>query len=69
MTTLAKLNTTHAEVNYSTLANKYYDASSQAATVNEKPGLTLSARIVVFFDAWTQNSYEAWEKSGRTEAL
>jgi len=26
---------------------------------------TLSARIFNFFDAWTQHSYDAWEKAGR----
>jgi hypothetical protein len=28
---------------------------------------TLSARIFNFFDAWTQHSYDAWEKAGRPE--
>jgi hypothetical protein len=26
---------------------------------------TVSARIFNFFDAWTQHSYDAWEKAGR----
>jgi hypothetical protein len=69
MTTLAKLYTTHTEVNYSTLANKYYHSSSETAYTNEQVALTLTARIIAFFDAWTQNSYDSWEKSGRTEEL
>ena len=28
---------------------------------------SLSARIFNFFDAWTQHSYDAWEKAGRHE--
>ena len=28
---------------------------------------TLSARIVAFFDDWTQHSYDAWEKAGRPD--
>ena len=28
---------------------------------------TLFARFVAYMDAWTQSSYDAWEKSGRPE--
>ena len=69
MTTSANLATAPSEVSYLTLANKYYDSSSKVANTNEHVALTLSARIGAFFDAWTNASYDAWEKSGRTEQL
>jgi hypothetical protein len=28
---------------------------------------TLFARFVAYMDAWTQSSYDSWEKSGRPE--
>ena len=49
----------------STLANNYHSSSFEAANNNKQVGPTLSARIYAFFDAWTQSSYEAWEKAGR----
>ena len=71
---------THAEVEYteylrelrreralSTLANNYHGSSFEAANTNKWVALSLSARFVSFFDAWTQSSYEAWGKAGRPE--
>jgi hypothetical protein len=49
----------------STLANNYYGSSFEAANTNKRVGLTLSARIVAFFTAWSNHSYDAWEKAGR----
>jgi len=67
MNKLSKIETTEVDVTYTDLANKYYDSSSEAANTNEQVALTLSARIVAFFDAWTQHSYDAWEKAGRPD--
>jgi|TARA_B110000263_G_C14988745_1_gene364999 hypothetical protein len=65
MNKLSKIETTEVEFTYTDLANKYYDSSSEAANTNKQVALTLSARIFNFFDAWTQHSYDAWEKAGR----
>jgi hypothetical protein len=75
MTALAN---THAEVEYtkylrelrreralSTLANNYHGSSFEAANTNKWVALSLSARFVSFFDAWTEKSYNAWVKSGK----
>jgi hypothetical protein len=35
--------------------------------VSDPTKITLSNRIFNFFDAWTNASYDAWEKSGRPE--
>jgi hypothetical protein len=49
----------------STLANNYHGSSFEAANTNKRVELTLSARIVAFFTAWSNHSYDAWEKAGR----
>ena len=41
--------------------------STKAANSNDPVALGLFARLVDFFDAWTQSSYDAWEKAGRPE--
>jgi hypothetical protein len=41
--------------------------STKAANSNDPVALALFARLVDFFDAWTQSSYYAWEKAGRPE--
>ena len=65
------------EVNYSDIANKYHNADE--ATVSEyisdladqSPAngndtkLTLLARFYNFFEQWTEQSYEAWDKAGK----
>ena len=64
------------DVIYSDIANKYYNAdeaivsnyvaevANDYAANNNKPQLTILARFGAFFDAWTQHSYDAWEKAG-----
>ena len=63
------------EVDYSDIANKYYNADE--ATVSEygfdladklaansnEAKLTLLARFYNFFEQWTEQSYEAWKRS------
>ena len=36
---------------------------------NDQAPLTLFGRFVAYMDAWTQSSYESWEKSGKPEVL
>jgi hypothetical protein len=36
---------------------------------NDQVPLTLFGRFVAYMDAWTQSSYESWEKSGKPEVL
>ena len=77
MNQVAKAETTPLEVNYSDIANKYYNAdeatvseyvsdlADQSAANSNEPKSTLLASIFNFFDAWTQRTYEAWEKAGK----
>ncbi len=41
--------------------------ATKAANANDPVVLPLFVRFVAFFDAWTEASYNAWEKSGRPE--
>ena len=41
--------------------------TTKAANANDPAKLTLSNRVVAFFDAWTESSYKAWDQSGRPE--
>jgi hypothetical protein len=36
---------------------------------NDQVPLTLFGRFVAFMAAWTQHSYDAWEKAGKPEQL
>jgi hypothetical protein len=73
MNQVSKAKTTALEVNYSKIVNKYFNADEATlaeqpvANSNERVKLILFARFVDFFDDWTQNSYDAWEKAGRPE--
>ena len=49
----------------STLTNNYHSSSFEAANTNKRVGLTLSARMIALFTAWSNHSYDAWEKAGR----
>ena len=49
----------------STLANNYRGSSLEAANTNDPTKPTLFARLVAYMDAWSNASYEAWEKAGR----
>ena len=40
-------------------------AATKAANSNDPTKPTLFARFVAYMDAWTNASYEAWEKAGR----
>ena len=63
------------EVDYSDIANKYYNAdeatvseygfdlADQSAANSNEPKLTLLARFYNFFEQWTEQSYEAWKRS------
>ena len=63
------------EVDYSDIANKYYNAdeatvseyasdlADQSAANSNEPILTLLARFYNFFEQWTEQSYEAWKRS------
>ena len=76
MNQVSKAETTALEVNYSKIANKYYNAdeatvseyvndlAQQSGANSNQAQLTFFARIVAFFGAWTQHSYDAWEKAG-----
>ena len=76
MNQVSKAETTALEVNYSEIAKKYFNtdeatlseyvsdlADKSVANSNEFQ-LTFFARIVAFFNDWTQHSYDAWEKAG-----
>jgi hypothetical protein len=77
MNQASKAETTPLEVNYSDIANKYYNAdeatvseyvsdlADQSAANNNEPKLTLLARFYNFFEQWTEQSYEAWKKAGK----
>jgi hypothetical protein len=71
MNKLSKIETTEVDVTYTDLVNKYYNADepkvSEASNTNEPVKLTFFAHFVAFFDAWTQNSYDAWVKAGRPD--
>ena len=76
MNQVSKAETTALEVNYSEIAKKYYNAdeatlseyisdlAEQSVANSNELQLTFFARIVAFFNAWTQHSYDAWEKAG-----
>jgi hypothetical protein len=40
-------------------------AATKAANSNDPTKPTLFARFVAYMDAWTNASYEAWEKAGK----
>ena len=77
MNQASKAETTPLEVNYSDIANKYYNAdeatvseyvsdlADQFAANSNEPKLTLLARFYNFFEQWTEQSYEAWKKAGK----
>ena len=77
MNQASKAETTPLEVNYSDIANKYYNAdeatvseyvsdlADQSAANTNEPKLTLLARFYNFFEQWTEQSYEAWKKAGK----
>ena len=77
MNHVSKAETTPLEVNYSDIANKYYNAdeatvseyvsdlADQSAANSNEPKSTLLACIFNFFDTWTQRTYETWEKAGK----
>ena len=46
---------------------RYID-SLEAANANDPAKTTLFARFVAYMDAWTQASYDAWEKAGRAKS-
>jgi hypothetical protein len=48
-----------------TIQDVRYIDSLEAANANDPAALTPSNRIYNFLEAWTEASYEAWEKSGR----
>jgi hypothetical protein len=65
MTALPKTNTVDAILE--TIQDVRYIDSLEAANANDPAKTTLFARFVAYMDAWTQSSYDAWEKSGRPE--
>ena len=50
-----------------TIQDVSYIDSLEAANANDPAALPLFTRFVAYMDAWTQSSYDAWEKSGRPE--
>ena len=76
MNKLSRINSSKVDVSYSDIANKYYNSdkatvsnfvaevANDYAANNNNPQLKLFARFVAFLGAWTQQSYEAWEKAG-----
>jgi hypothetical protein len=78
MNKLSKIDSPKVDVSYLDLANKYYEAnqaivSSYVAKVandyaanSNKARLTLLARIYNFFNAMTENGYNAWTKTDKT---
>ena len=77
MNQVAIAETTPLEVNYSDIANKYHNAdeatvseyvsdlANQSAANSNDAKPTLFARFVAYMDAWTNASYEAWDKAGK----
>jgi hypothetical protein len=65
MTALPKTDTVDAILE--TIQDVRYIDSLEAANANDPAKTTLFARFVAYMDAWTQSSYDAWEKSGRPE--
>jgi len=41
--------------------------AAEAANANDPIKASLISCLINSFESWTQNSYEAWEKAGRSE--
>ena len=68
MTALSKTKTVDAIIG--TIKDVKYmvePIATKAANSNDPVALTLFSSLVAFFDAWTQSSYDAWEKAGRPQ--
>ena len=66
MTALSKTKTVDATIG--TIQEVKYmvgPVATEAANANDPVALTLFARLVTFFESWTQSSYESWVKSGQ----
>ena len=67
MTALPKTDTVDAILG--TIQDVRYIDSLEAANANDPAKTTLANRIYNFFEAWTEASYNAWEKAGRQNNL